>query len=46
MSSFDTDWNAYAQQKDGSMQLIPEQIVGIGKDFHNQVDDGKVKTTL
>jgi hypothetical protein len=23
-----------------------EQIVGIGEDFHNQVDDGKVKTTL
>ncbi len=32
--------------KDGSIQWIPEQIVGIGEDFHNQVDDGKVKTTL
>ena len=28
------------------MQWIPEQIVGIGEDFHSQVDDGKVKTTL
>ena len=28
------------------MEWIPEQIVGIGEDFHNQVDDGKVKTTL
>ncbi len=27
------------------MQWIPEQIVGIGEDFHSQVDDGKVKTT-
>ena len=28
------------------MRWIPEQIVGIGEDFHNQVDDDKVKTTL
>jgi len=28
------------------MQWIPEHIVGIGEDFHGQVDDGKVKTTL
>ena len=28
------------------MQWIPEQIVGIGEDFHRQVDHGKVKTTL
>jgi len=28
------------------MQWIPEQIVEIGEDFHSQVDDGKVKTTL
>ena len=27
------------------MQWILEQIVGIGEDFHSQVDDGKVKTT-
>ncbi len=33
-------------QKDGSMEWIPEQIVGIGEDFRRQVDDGKVKTTL
>ena len=45
-SYFDSDWNAFAQQKDGSIQWIPEQIVGIGKDFHSQVDDDKVKTTL
>jgi hypothetical protein len=28
------------------MQWIPEQMVGIGKDFHSQVHDSKVKTTL
>ena len=26
--------------------MIPAKIVGIGEDFHSQVDDGKVKTTL
>ncbi len=36
----------FAQQKDGSIQWIPEQIVGIGEDFHRQVDDDKVKTTV
>ncbi len=40
-SYFDKGWNAFAQQKDGSIQWIPEQIVGIGEDFHSQVDDGK-----
>ena len=45
-SYFDKDWNAFVHQKDGSMQWIPEQIVGIGEDFHSQVDDGKVKTTV
>ena len=45
-SYFDKGWTTFAQQKDGSIQWIPEQIVGIGEDFHNQVDDGKVKTTL
>ena len=44
-SYFDKGWNACVQQKDGSIQWIPEQIVGIGEDFHIQVDDGKVKTT-
>jgi hypothetical protein len=43
---FDKGWNAFAQQKDGSIQWIPEQIVGVGEDFHSQVDDDKVKTTL
>ena len=38
--------NAFAQQKDGSIEWIPKQIVGIGEDFHSHVDDGKVKTTL
>ena len=33
-------------RKIGSIQWIPEQIVGIGEDFHSQVDDGKVKTTV
>ena len=45
-SYFDTGWNVFAHQKDGSIQWIPEQIVGIGEDFHSRVDDGKVKTTL
>ncbi len=45
-SYFDKGWNAFAQQKDGSIQNIPEQIVGIGEDFHRQVDDDKVKTTV
>ena len=45
-SNFDGDWNAFTQQRDGSIQWIPEQIVGIGEDFHSQVDDDKVKTTL
>ena len=30
----------------GSMQWIPKQIVAIGEDFHSQVGDGKVRTTL
>ncbi len=41
-SYFDKGWN----QKGGSIQWIPKQIVGIGEDFHIQVDDGKVKTTV
>ena len=28
------------------MQWIPKQIVAIGGDFHSQVGDGKVRTTL
>ncbi len=39
-------WNEFTQKKDSSIQWIPEQIVKIGEDFHNQVNDGKVKTTL
>ena len=45
-SYFDVVWNAFANQKDGSIQWIPEHIVGIGEDFHSQVDDDKAKTTL
>jgi hypothetical protein len=45
-SYFDKGWNALVHQKDGSIQWIPEQIVGIGEDFHRQVDDDKVKTTV
>ncbi len=45
-SYFDSGWNAFAHQKDGLIQWIPEQIVGIDEDFHSQVDDDKVKTTL
>ena len=45
-SHFDPVWNAFSQHADGSMQLIPKQIVAIGEDFHSQVGDGKVKTTL
>jgi hypothetical protein len=43
-SYFDKGWNAFAQQKDGSIQWIPEQIVGIAEDFHSQ-EDGTVKMT-
>jgi hypothetical protein len=39
-------WNEFTQGKDGSIKWIPEHIVVIGEDFHSQVDDGKVKTTL
>jgi hypothetical protein len=45
-SYFDKGWNAFAQQKESSIQWIPEQIVGIGEDFHSQDDDVKVKTTV
>ena len=34
------------QHTDGSLQCIPKQIVVIGEDFHIQVGDVKVKTTL
>jgi hypothetical protein len=44
-SYFDKVWKSFAQQKDGSIQWIPQQIVGICEDFHRQVDDDKVKTT-
>ena len=45
-SYFDPVWNAFSQHTDGSMQWIPKQIVAIGEDFHSQVGDGKVRTTL
>jgi hypothetical protein len=31
-SYFDKVWNAFTQKKDGSIQWIPEQIVGIGQE--------------
>ncbi len=45
-SYFDPVWNSFSKYTDGSMQWIPKQIVSIGEDFHNQVGDGKVRTTL
>ena len=45
-SYFDPVWNAFSKHTDGSMQWIPKQIVGIGEDFHSQVGEGKVRTTL
>ena len=45
-SYFDPVWNAFSQHSDGSMQWIPKQIVAIGEDFHSQVGDDKVRTTL
>jgi hypothetical protein len=45
-SYFDPVWNAFSQHEDGSRQWIPNQIVSIGEDFHSQVGDGKVRTTL
>jgi hypothetical protein len=43
---FSSDWNVFAKQTDGSIQWIPEQLVGLGEDFHSQVDNGNLKTTL
>ncbi len=45
-SYFDPVWNSFSKYTDGSMQWIPKQIVAIGEDFHSQVGDGKVRTTL
>jgi hypothetical protein len=45
-SYFDPVWNSFSNHTHGSMQWIPKQIVAIGEDFHNQVGDGKVRTTL
>jgi len=45
-SYFDMGWCAFEKHTDGSMQWIPRQIVAIGEDFHSQVGDGKVRTTL
>jgi hypothetical protein len=45
-SYFDPVWNAFSKHTDGSMEWIPKQIVAIGEDFHSQVGDGKVRTTL
>jgi len=45
-SYFDPVWNSFSKHTDGSMEWIPKQIVSIGEDFHSQVGDGKVRTTL
>ena len=45
-SYFDPVWNAFSKHTDGSMQWIPKQIAAIGEDFHSQVGEGKVRTTL
>ena len=45
-SYFDAVRNAFSKHTDGSMQRIPKQIVAIDEDFHSQVGDGKVRTTL
>ncbi len=45
-SYIDPVWNAFSQLTDGSLQWIPKQIVAIGEDFHSQVGDDEVKTTL
>ena len=45
-SYFDPVWNTFSKHTDGSMQWIPKQIVAIGEDFHSQVGEGKVRTTL
>jgi hypothetical protein len=44
-SYFDSVWNAFSKHTDGSIQWILKQIVPINEDFHNQVGDGKVRTT-
>jgi hypothetical protein len=47
MSYFDPVWNVFSKHTDGSIPWIPKQIVTtIGEDFHRQVGDGKVRTTL
>ena len=45
-SYFDPVWNEFLKHTDGSMQWIPKQIVEIGEDFHSQVGDGEIRTTL
>jgi hypothetical protein len=45
-SYFDPVWNAFSNHTDGSIQWTAKQIVAIGEDFHRQVGDGKVRTTL
>ena len=45
-SYFDPVWNAFSKHTGGSMQWIPKQIVAMGEDFHSQVGEGKVRTTL
>jgi hypothetical protein len=46
MPYFDPVWNEFLKHTDGSMKWIPKQIVEIGEDFHTQVGDGKIRTTI
>ncbi len=45
-SHFDPVWNVFSKHTDGSLQWNQKQIVSIGEDFHSQVGDGKVRTTV
>ncbi len=46
-SYFDPVWTVFSKHTDGSLQwIIPKQIVTIGTDFHSQVGDEKVRSTL
>ena len=45
-SYFDQVWNTFSKHTDGSMQWFPKKIVAICEDFHTQVGDRKVRTTL
>jgi len=45
-SYFDPVWNSFSYHTNGSIPWIPKKLMAIGDDFHSQVGDGKVRTTL